>query len=232
MGLDLETDVIEWMWGEWMVWLGKGPWSVLAPMDKVPQDENKTKSSHSGRDSCVILVRLQDRATNFSQVPLWIGRGRYQIWVRIVRKIVSLVPTCQKEGKILLQGLCRKVLEKGYQCTYLTVLFLSMLLYAHLFFFGLFRVPWGSQLVILWNQTVCEQEDESSPLYSQPGKCVCCKNLARIAEKQWVNIHFQIKTIDKQVSGIYCSRNNCDWQMPDLVDCRVFSIGIAMESCS
>jgi len=39
-----------------MVWLGKGPWSVLAPADKVPQDENKTKSSHSGRDSCVILV--------------------------------------------------------------------------------------------------------------------------------------------------------------------------------
>jgi len=39
-----------------MVWLGKGPWSVLAPADKVLQDENKTKSSHSGRHSCAILV--------------------------------------------------------------------------------------------------------------------------------------------------------------------------------
>jgi len=39
------------------VLLGKGPWSVPDPMDKIPQDENETKSSHSGRHSCVILVR-------------------------------------------------------------------------------------------------------------------------------------------------------------------------------
>ncbi len=30
-----------------MVCLGKGRLSILDPMDKVPQDENKTKSSHS-----------------------------------------------------------------------------------------------------------------------------------------------------------------------------------------
>ncbi len=35
---------------------GKGPWSIPDPMDKVPQDENKTKTSHSGRHSHVILV--------------------------------------------------------------------------------------------------------------------------------------------------------------------------------
>ncbi len=39
-----------------MVCLGKGWSSVLGPMDKVPQDENKTESSHSDHsflcDSC------------------------------------------------------------------------------------------------------------------------------------------------------------------------------------
>jgi len=30
-----------------MVCLGKGQTPALDPMDKVPQDENKTKSSHS-----------------------------------------------------------------------------------------------------------------------------------------------------------------------------------------
>ncbi len=39
------------------VLLGKGPWSVPGPTDKIPQDENETKSSHSGRHSCVILVK-------------------------------------------------------------------------------------------------------------------------------------------------------------------------------
>jgi len=38
------------------VLLGKVPWSVPDPTDKVPQDENETKSSHSGHHSCVILV--------------------------------------------------------------------------------------------------------------------------------------------------------------------------------
>jgi len=39
-----------------MVCLGKGQSSILDPMDKVPQDENKTKSSHGNClfpcDSC------------------------------------------------------------------------------------------------------------------------------------------------------------------------------------
>ena len=38
------------------VLLGRGPWSVPDPTDKIPQDENETKSSHSGRHSRVILV--------------------------------------------------------------------------------------------------------------------------------------------------------------------------------
>jgi len=54
--MSLVNDVIERMWGEGVVWLGKGPWSVLVPVDKVPRDENKTKSPHSDRqflcDSC------------------------------------------------------------------------------------------------------------------------------------------------------------------------------------
>jgi len=39
------------------VLLGMGPWSIPDPMDKVPQDENETKSSHNDRHSCVILVK-------------------------------------------------------------------------------------------------------------------------------------------------------------------------------
>jgi len=38
------------------VLLGRGPWSVPVPTDKVLQDENETKSSHSVCHSCVILV--------------------------------------------------------------------------------------------------------------------------------------------------------------------------------
>jgi len=38
--------------------LGKGPWSIPDPTDKVPQDEDETKSSHSDRHFCVILVIL------------------------------------------------------------------------------------------------------------------------------------------------------------------------------
>ena len=38
------------------VLLGRGPWSVPDPTNKIPQDENETKSSHSGRHSRVILV--------------------------------------------------------------------------------------------------------------------------------------------------------------------------------
>jgi len=41
-----------------MVLLGKGPWSVPdpPPTDKILQDENETKSSHSDHHSHVILV--------------------------------------------------------------------------------------------------------------------------------------------------------------------------------
>jgi len=38
------------------VLLGKGAWSIPHPTDKVPQNENETKSSHSDRHFCVILV--------------------------------------------------------------------------------------------------------------------------------------------------------------------------------
>jgi len=41
------NDVIVRVWGEGAVCLGKGQSSALGPADKVPQDENKTKSSHS-----------------------------------------------------------------------------------------------------------------------------------------------------------------------------------------
>jgi len=45
--MSLVNDVIVWSWGERKVCLGKGWSSVLDPMDKIPQDETKTKSKHS-----------------------------------------------------------------------------------------------------------------------------------------------------------------------------------------
>jgi len=43
-----------------MVLLDKGAWSVPDPTDKVPQDENETKSSQSGHHSHVILVIVEE----------------------------------------------------------------------------------------------------------------------------------------------------------------------------
>jgi len=52
-----------------MVCLGKGQLSVLDPMDKVPQDENKTKSSHSDHsflcDSCQGLCLEMDPSPHY-----------------------------------------------------------------------------------------------------------------------------------------------------------------------
>jgi len=45
--LHLVNDVMVEMWGVEMVCLGKGQASVLGPVDKVPQDENKTKRTHT-----------------------------------------------------------------------------------------------------------------------------------------------------------------------------------------
>ena len=62
-----ECEVIE------AVLLGRDPWSVLDPMDKVPQDENKTKSSHSGRqflcDTCQfqLLITLEQHGLKLSK---------------------------------------------------------------------------------------------------------------------------------------------------------------------
>ena len=52
----LVSDVMMNLWGSGRVCLGKGRSSILDPTDKIPQDENKTKSSHGLRsfscDSC------------------------------------------------------------------------------------------------------------------------------------------------------------------------------------
>ena len=52
----LVNDVMMKSWGSGRVCLGQGQMSVLDPADKIPQDENKTKSSHGlcsfSCDSC------------------------------------------------------------------------------------------------------------------------------------------------------------------------------------
>jgi len=50
--LHLVNDGMVEMWGVEMVCLGKGQSSILDPADKIPQDENKTKSSCS---DCLFL---------------------------------------------------------------------------------------------------------------------------------------------------------------------------------
>jgi len=63
----LVNDVMVEMWGVERVCLGKGGASILGPADKVPQDENKTKRTHTAiAYSRVILVK------NYVIIPCWI----------------------------------------------------------------------------------------------------------------------------------------------------------------
>ena len=64
--MSLVNDIIVRLSGAKVVCLGKGWLSVLDPMDKVPQDENKTKSSHGNClflcDSCPpLLLEILDK---------------------------------------------------------------------------------------------------------------------------------------------------------------------------
>jgi len=128
-----------------------------------------------------ILHNCKDRTPHYSQVPLKVGRQGNWVWLGLDKNIIV---RCHmpKKRESLLQVLCRKMLEKRHHWTC-----------CWLIPFGLFRVPQGSWLVISWNWTVCWQEDESPPLYCQPGKCLHLKNLVRITEKQSVNRKFSNK---------------------------------------
>jgi len=94
----LANDVMVNLWGSGRVCLGQGGRSVLVPVDKIPQDKNKTKSSHSLRsfscDSC--------------------HRGRQQNWWVMIRTIKYGQGACRHSTNRLLWFLWLRTHDNFY----------------------------------------------------------------------------------------------------------------------